>query len=107
MNDTGSLYDFIGKDYESPQQEVETPHQNRANLSQPYQGEFKKNIESAITEPDVSGGASHNFWLWFTRQQTKCAIAHGVNSQFDRKKLTDYDAEKKRYINLYNRSKQR
>ena len=102
-----SMYDFAG-DYTAPQQEAETPHANRQNLSKPYKSDrqFQKNIDNAVTQPEQKSSASHEFWLMFTQQQTKNVVAMGVNHQFDRNKLSgdNFDSEKQRYVDLYNQA---
>ena len=98
------MYDFAG-DYSAPVQEVATPHANRQNLSQPYNGrDIQDKFESSVTEPEKTTSGMHEFWLWFTRQQTKNVVAMGINHHFDRNSLNgdNYNSERQRYIERYN-----
>lgn len=100
---TDSLYSqFEG--YEAPVQEFETPHANRQDMRKPYDNGFKKKVDNAVTESKPITGALHEFWLWFSRQQTKNVIAMRINTKFNRNMLTgdNYDSERSRYVELYN-----
>ena len=103
MND--SFYSQFS-DYESkPLEEVATPHANRQNLSQPYNGrDIQEKANNASTGGEPKSNGVHEFWLFFTRQQTKNVLAMGINHQFDRNSLSgdNYDSERQRYIDLYN-----
>tara|TARA_R110000782_G_scaffold138593_1_gene231146 strand:- start:186 stop:530 length:345 start_codon:yes stop_codon:yes gene_type:complete len=59
----------------------------------------KGNQESFDAAPTTS--ASHEFWLWFTGQQTRNTVSMKINAMFDRKTITNYDEEKARYLDAY------
>lgn len=69
--------------------------------SQTPQDSFKRKCDDASTEAKPKTGASHEFWLKFTGQQTRNPIAMSINPQFSRGKMTDFDKEKARYIQAY------
>jgi len=107
MRDNGSMYDFAGADYVAPAMEdskpIETPHQNRPDLSKPYAGTFSEKVKQASTGDEPKTSSSNQWWIYFTRQQTRCQIAMKINSGFDRNSLNgeNYYKERERYIKLH------
>ena len=105
MTGTESMYDFAG-DYTAPTQsaQVDTPHQNRSDLSKPYAGTFAQKVKEATTESEPKTNASVSWWRFFTKQQDNNQIAQKINSQFNRDTLSgdNFASERQRYIDSYN-----
>ena len=107
MNDNGSLYDFVSGDYEAPtvanNAPVETPHQNRADLSKPYSSDFNKKVRQAATDSEPKTSANYEWMLLITNRQSSNHIAINVNAKFVRNNITgdNFQQEKERYFNEY------
>jgi len=101
------FYDNLGGYEAKPLEEVATPHANRQNLSQPYNGrDIQDKVDKSVTESEQKSSAKNEFWLFFTRQQTKNVVAVGINHQFDRNSFNgdNYTEQRQRYIDLYNKT---
>ena len=112
MNNNGSLYDFVNDDYEAPTVEnkpVETPHQNRADLSKPYSSDFNQKVKQAVTDSEPKTNANYEWMLLITNRTSSNHIAIKVNANFVRNSITgdNFESEKARYINEYNRELER
>ena len=99
------FYDNLGGYEAKPLEQVATPHANRQNLSQPYNGrDIQDKVNKASTGDEPKSSGMHEWWLFFTRQQTKNVIAMGINHKFNRNELSgdNFESERQRYIDLYN-----
>lgn len=110
MTDQASLYDQFSGDgapiYETSKAPFAgTPHANRDDLSKPYESnkEFQSKVDSAPVDSAPKTSASIEWWRNFTGQMTDNNIALKINSMFKRALITDYDAEKARYVLEYNK----
>lgn len=102
------MYDqFAG--FEAPVYEISkkpfvTPHQNREDMTKPYNGHSEEQKQFASNRIVISNSsASVEWWRWFTGQITKDEIAQCVNRSFTRNDITgdNYDKQKEKYSRLY------
>jgi hypothetical protein len=95
---------FEAPQYETSKKPFVTPHQNRDDMTNPYNGHSEEQKQFASNRIVISNSsASVEFWRWFTGQITKDEIAQCVNRSFTRNDITgdNYDKQKEKYSRLY------
>lgn len=111
-SESGSLYDFVGDDYQAPIEQPKPRERtvgqfaNRTDMSTPYVNkEMPQHVTEAMTvvQEDNSRMA---WWRLFTGQIPKCSFERDVNDKFGGRPPGEFNYKEKQaqYISFYKES---